>query len=100
MRIEFERSGGFMGLRQSITLDTTSLDPEEADELSRMVEQAKFFDLPNAQQTTSEGVDQFQYRLKIERSESSRTIILNDTETPAELQPLLQHLNLLVRTRR
>ena len=100
MRIEFERSGGFMGLHQSLKLDTTSLELEEAEELTRMVDKANFFELPEEIQSNSEVADHFQYRLTIERSEISHTVILSDSTTPEELQPLLQHLNLMVRTRR
>ena len=100
MRIEFERSGGFMGLRQSIILDTASLKPEEAEEISKMVDQANFFDLPDVIQSSSPGADHFQYKLKIEQLEISHTVIVNETGTPDELQPLLQHLNLLVRSRK
>jgi hypothetical protein len=100
MRIDFERSGGFMGLRQAISLDTATLPPEEETELVQLVERANFFNLPDRQPSTSPGMDQYQYRLTIERSEASHTIFLNDSNTPETLQPLLQRLNLLVRTRR
>lgn len=89
-----------MGLRQAITLDTASLEPDEADELLRMVDQANFFNLPDRLTSPSQGVDQFQYRLKIERSEAIHTVFLSDSNAPEELQPLLQRLNFLVRTRR
>ena len=100
MRIEFERSGGFMGLRQAISLDTSSMEPEEATELFKLVEKSKFFDLPNEMLSTSEGADHFQYRLTIEYSETTHTVTLLDIDTPDDLQPLLQRLNLMVRTRR
>jgi len=100
MRIEFERSGGFMGLRQSFTLDTASLDPQEAEEITKLVDHANFFSQPNIIQSDSEGADHYQYRLKIDRLENSHTVIVNETATPDELQPLLQHLNTLARTHR
>jgi len=100
MRIEFERSGGFMGLTQAMVVDTASLEKPEADELTAMVETAGFFELPEQLNTSSAGADRFQYRLTIEASQQKHTIVLNEADAPEELQPLLQRLNLLVRTHR
>lgn len=46
MKIHFERSGGFAGLRLSHDLDWADHSPEERGELDRLVERAQFFDLP------------------------------------------------------
>ena len=100
MRIEFERSGGFMGVRNVIQVDTTSLEPQEANELLALVESAGFFDLPEHLASSTPAADTFQYRLTIERSEIRHTVMLTDSATPDSLQPLLQRLNLLARNRR
>lgn len=100
MRIEFERSGGFMGLRQVLHLDTASLEPNEAAQLSNLVDQANFFTLPDRQEPQVHSADQYQYRLTVERSDASHTVYLSDTTAPPSVQPLLQHLNLLARKRR
>jgi hypothetical protein len=100
MRIEFERSGGFMGLTQAVVVDTTALEKREADELTAMVRTAGFFELPEQLVSDSAGADRFQYRLTIEELEQKHTVVLNEVDAPEELQPLLQRLNLLVRTRR
>jgi hypothetical protein len=101
MRIEFERSGGFMGLRQTVVLNTDELETQEANEIQRMVEVANFFELPEETPEPSSASDQFQYRLTIEQSEESRhTVVLSDASTPEAMQPLLQRLTLLARTRR
>jgi hypothetical protein len=101
MRIEFERSGGFMGLRQSVIVDTSSLEPQEAIELQNLIDSAGFFDLPEEFRDPSQAPDQFQYRLTIERTEDYRhTVVTSDADAPEELQPLLRRLTLLARTRR
>jgi hypothetical protein len=64
MRIYFERSGGFAGMRVAVTLDTESLGSEETNELQKLVDTANFFALPPTITTTSPaGVDQFQYKV-------------------------------------
>jgi hypothetical protein len=100
MRIEFERSGGFMGLRQTVVLDTSNLEPQEADELQELVDTAGFFDLPEQIVSRSVQEDGFQYRLTIEEFDNKHSVILSDTSTPESLQPLVQRLNLMARSRR
>lgn len=101
MRIEFERSGGFMGLRQMVVLDTNSLDPAEAVEIQKMIEEAGFFNLPEKCTDGNEAPDQFVYRLTIERSKEFRhTVELSETSAPEELQPLLRRLTLMARQRK
>jgi hypothetical protein len=99
MRIEFERSGGFMGLTQAVIVDTAAMEPHEADELTAMVETANFFELPELMTAASAGSDRFQYRLTIEASELKHTVVTTEMAAPEALQPLLQRLNMLARTR-
>ena len=63
MKIHFEKSGGFAGLRLSHDLDRADLSPEERGELDRLVERAQFFDLPAEVRALNPGADRFQYRL-------------------------------------
>ena len=101
MRIEFERSGGFMGLRQTLELDTDEMEPNEANEIRRMIESADFFELPEELSGSDRTVDQYHYRLTVEYTQEYRhTIVLSDSDAPEDLQPLLRRLNLLARTRR
>jgi hypothetical protein len=101
MRIEFERSGGFMGLHQTVTLDTDTLEPQEALEIHQLVESAGFFKLSEKPADSSQTADQFQYRLTIEQSKDLRhTVVTSDASAPEALQPLLRRLTLLARTRR
>jgi hypothetical protein len=101
MRIEFERSGGFMGLRQTVQLDTDEMDPNEASEIRKMIESAGFFDLPEELSGSDRSVDQYHYRVTVEFSQEYRhTVVVGDSDAPEDLQPLLQRLNLLARTRR
>jgi hypothetical protein len=44
--------------------------------------------------------DGFQYRLTIEEFDNKHSVILSDTSTPESLQPLVQRLNLMARSRR
>ncbi len=97
MRIEFKRSGGFMGLSLSTTVDTDSLAVQEADDLKRLVEAAGFFTLPATLKSTK-GADQFTYRLTIESGDQRHTVEVSDSVAPESLRPLLQRLTSMARS--
>jgi hypothetical protein len=100
MRIEFERSGGFAGMRLSVTVDTNTLDAEEAQEMQNLIDEASFFDLPEELECENEA-DNFTYQVTVEQSEEIRhTVRMKESAAPDELMPLLQRLNLMARTRR
>lgn len=101
MRIYFERSGGFAGMRVSTTIDTESLGSEETHELQQLTDAAKFFALPAMITTTSPaGVDQFQYKVTIETEDRQHTVETGDASAPDTLLPLLQKLTRLARAKR
>jgi hypothetical protein len=97
MRIEFQRSGGFAGLRLSTTVDTDKLPADEADGLKRMVDAADFFLLP-ATLKESRGADQFTYRLTVEARDRRHTVEVSESAVPDSLRPLIQRLATLARS--
>jgi hypothetical protein len=84
----------------SFNFDTTSLPPEEADELVNLVNAADFFELPTTISTDAQVVDQFQYMITVEREEKQHTIEISDAAIPENLWPLLNKLRILSRTSR
>lgn len=98
MRIDFERTGGFMGVRIAGTFDTKSLPMEEAIDILDMVDDASFFELPEAVTGKAEAADQFQYRLTVEYAGRQHTVETTDTGAPDSLRPLLSRLTTLTRT--
>ena len=66
MRIEFAQTGGigyFPGLNKPVTVDVDRLDPAQAEELKRLVEAARFFDLPASIGAPARGAADYQYDL-------------------------------------
>jgi hypothetical protein len=51
MKIHFERSGGFVGSVNWVTVDTSSLPSDEPQLVQNMAEQANFFNLPTKTQS-------------------------------------------------
>jgi hypothetical protein len=100
MRIYFERTGGFLGMRLAVEVMTESLSSAEAEEMEALVESAHFFDLPSILKPPTEGADRFQYKLSVERGEEFHTVETSDSATPQDLQPLIERLTEAARSQR
>ncbi len=100
MRIYFERSGGFMGMHIEGIVDTNSLPSEEAKSIHELIDAASFFDLPEAPTSSTEGADQFQYKLFVDDQEQGRkhSIQTTDSAAPDTLRPLLRKLTIITRS--
>ena len=88
MRIWFERSGGFAGLRLEGSLDTSSLPEKQAKHLAELLERSHFFDLPLKLKSAS-GADRFSYKLTVETPSGSHSVEAGEAAVPPELRPLL-----------
>lgn len=100
MRIYFERSGGFAGIRYRTTVDTADLPPQEASPLEEMIYEVNFFDLPERINNSEQARDMFYYRLTVSDGERSKTVEMSGSAVPDDLQPLLHELSQIARTRR
>ncbi len=100
MHIDFTRSGGFGGLRLSVSIDIEQLAVDEAANVKKLIDQAGFFDLPARLDTSQNEVDRFEYRISITAADRSHTVVMSDAAVPDRVQPLIDHLTTLARTRR
>ncbi|HHT9120859.1 MAG TPA: protealysin inhibitor emfourin [Candidatus Hypogeohydataceae bacterium YC41] len=92
LRIYFERTGGFAGIRFTTTIDTSELPPEEAEKLRKMVEEADFFNLPAKITSPSPQPDRFQYKLRVEEEGRQHTVTVSEEAMPPKLSPLVKWL--------
>jgi Emfourin len=99
MRIQFERTGGFTGMRLALDLTESDLPEDEWQKLQAAVQQAEFFQLPS-KFTEGGQPDRFMYQVTVETETHSHTVELGDGQIPENVQPLIQRLNTLARTRR
>ncbi len=98
MKIQFERTGGFAGLKLCRSIDTAELTQAEANQLSTLLRKSRFFDLPESLPGPGPGPDQFHYRLTVESEDGRRTLETDEPAVPMELRPLLDLLIRLCRT--
>lgn len=99
MKISYERTGGFAGMRMAITIDVDSLPASDAAALRKLVSDADFFNLP---ETRAGKVipDGFQYAITVEGDEKKRTVQATEASVPDSLRPLLDDLSLRARSQR
>jgi hypothetical protein len=100
MRINFERTGGFMGTRLAVEVMTESLPQDEAIELETLVESARFFELPEILPAQAGMSDSFQYKVTVVKGDQLHTVETSEGAAPVELQPLIQHLTDVARAQR
>jgi hypothetical protein len=99
MRIQFERTGGFAGIRLALNLTEADLSEAEWQALQAAIQQAEFFQLPTKVSGGGQP-DRFTYQVKIETTTNSHSVELGEGAIPDKVQPLIQQLNLLARTHR
>lgn len=99
MRIQFERTGGFAGMRLAVELTEDDLSEDELKALQTALQQADFFTLPR-KSTGGGQPDRFIYKITVEIETSSHTVEMGEGDIPEKVQPLIQQLNLLARQHR
>jgi hypothetical protein len=100
MRINYERTGGFAGMRLAATIDTTTLPADQASALQELIDAAHFFDLPAQIPAPPQVADQFHYHVTVEAAGKKHTVDVDEASASPALQALLQQLTLLARSAR
>ncbi len=91
MKITFERSGGFAGMRMAIELDSDRLQPQDAAVLQKLVKDADFFNM-SASHSSQSRRDGFHYIISVEADGKQHSLQLSEGSVPDALQPLVNHL--------
>jgi hypothetical protein len=97
--ILFERSGGLMGRKISLTLKLDELPEEDLNNLEELLGQAEFFELPD-DLTHTDVPDSFVYTMTVKESTRVHTVRTGETSTPDKLKPLIEELNRWMRMQR
>jgi hypothetical protein len=96
MRVQFKTEGGmahFPGLSQPTIIDSTALAAEEAGELQRLVEAARFFERAERANEPSRGAaDYHQYTITVDDGQRQHTVQLTDPVPDQALGQLLHFL--------
>ena len=83
MKIVYEKSGGFAGLRTRKAIDTAQLSAKEAAEVHRLIDSSGFFKLPS-KIDQSQMRDAFQYVIEADNgSQQHRVSITGEPQEPS-----------------
>ena len=91
-KILFERTGGFMGRKVSLTLNMADLAEDHVEQLEELVDEADFFELP-ANLTRQNMPDAFTYHITVVSDKGEHSVRCSDTTAPNDLLPLIEELS-------
>jgi hypothetical protein len=95
MRVEFRTDGGLVYLptrSEPVTIETDDLPAAEANELERLIEAARFFDLPETSAPSRGAADYLWYTISVTSPERSHTVVLTDPIEDPHSQALVEYL--------
>ncbi len=93
-KITFKRSGGFVGRGMRFELNLNSLPISTVWKITRLVEDARFFDLPE-NLIKKFKPDEYQYTITVDAGITYHTVYTNDSTMPNSLRLLVNELTLL-----
>lgn len=95
-KINFQRTGGFLGHQVGTELDLNEMPEEESQDLQRLILETNFFNIPQ-NMIAPASPDEYEYTVTVEAGNSHHTIHTSDSNAPESLRPLLEKLSNLSR---
>src|SRR5262245_35955137 len=96
-RIQFERTGGFAGLRLAASFDLEELSEDQVQMLTELLDDLDFAELPENLSSGNSKSDEFTYTITVESRKWSHTVITGDAPDDEKMHELLEILNRLAR---
>jgi hypothetical protein len=98
MRVSFKVSGGiaaFPGLAAPRTIDVDALHPDERASLERLIQDARFFDLPSRLPPPRGAADYQSYEITIEDGPRTHSVVVSDPVSHQGVPALVARLRQL-----
>lgn len=92
MKISLERSGGFAGITRTHHVSTAEMAKDEAEQLTNLVHQSGFYELPAVIPSSALGADQFQYQITVDSDRGTHSVRVDEGSVPTRLKPVLDWL--------
>ena len=93
-KISFKRSGGLMGQGLRFELNLNAMPISAVRNITRLVEQAQFFDLPENMVRNIQTAE-CQYTITVDAGITNHTVHTDDSTMPSSLRPLVNELFLM-----
>ena len=100
MRIDFQRSGGFAGLKLRLSLDVNTLPDEQAKAIRRMIDEANFLTIDEVLPGAPNVRDEYQYQITVITENIQHSIQAAESSMPESLRPFVEELTRLAREQR
>jgi hypothetical protein len=91
VRVEFTQSGGLIGAIRRCSLDTSSMDANEAIALEALVKDAGLFSTPGEQRSLT-GRDLEDYQISIDDGDGVVTVVRDQSTLTPEARALVAYL--------
>jgi hypothetical protein len=96
MQITVIQTGGFAGVHQQVgPVDSSSLDPEVAEQVDRIIAESDFFNLPERLPTTGQVYDDFNYAVHVVDGDHAHTVELEGQSDHPAAPAILELISLL-----
>jgi len=91
VRVQFTQSGGIVGAIRECTLDTASMQADEATTLETLVKNANLLSTPGEQRSLT-GRDLEDYQISIDDGHGDVTVVRDQSTLTAEAKALVAYL--------
>jgi len=96
-RIQFERTGGFAGIRFAADFELDDLPKEQAHQLHELLDDLDFDELPEQILGDQQVADGFTYSITVASEKRQHTVTTSEASAPEKMGPLLELLNRIAR---
>jgi hypothetical protein len=100
MKIHYERTGGFAGIKMAASFDLDDLKDDDAAKLKDLLDELDFDELPEKFLPAPGARDQFTYNISLEGHNGHHHVETTDSAAPEKLRDLIQLLDHLARSQR
>jgi hypothetical protein len=96
MQITVTKTGGFAGVNQQLgPVDTSSLDSRVADDVSRIIREVDFFNLPRSLPKSGQMSDAFYYAVSATDGSRNHTVQMGDDSSGSAADKLRELIRVL-----
>jgi len=91
-RIQFERTGGFAGIRFAADFELDDLPKAQAHQILELLDAMDFDELPEHILGGQQVADGFSYSITVTTEKRQHSVMTSDTTVPKKMEPLLEIL--------
>jgi hypothetical protein len=91
-RIQFERTGGFAGIRFAADFELDDLPKDQAHQIIELLDDLDFDELPEQILGNSQVADGFMYSITLVTEKRKHTVTTSESAAPKKMEPLLEIL--------